>query len=61
VDIGHESGLGGRRRLVLTGSLALLVAAALWITDPDQPRSGALRLSDASLEAIKLNASGDAR
>jgi hypothetical protein len=55
--IGYSSGLGGRRRVPLTASLTILVAASLWITiDLDHPRAGLLRLSDAPLQAIRFDA-----
>jgi hypothetical protein len=54
--IGYGCGLGGRRRAPLTVSLAILIGMALWITvDLDHPRAGLLRLSDAPLEALKLD------
>lgn len=53
--IGYGCGLGGRRRTPLTGSLAIIVAAALWITiDLDHPRAGLLRLSDAPLKMLRF-------
>jgi hypothetical protein len=56
--IGYGCGMGGSRRAPMTSSLALLIGAALWITiDLDHPRGGLLRLSDAPLEALKLDAS----
>jgi hypothetical protein len=55
--IGYGCGLGGRRRAPLTVPLALIVGASLWITiDLDHPRGGLLRLSDAPLQAMKLDA-----
>ncbi len=54
--IGYGSGIGGRRRAPLTVSLALLIAAALWITiDLDHPRAGLLQLSDAPLRELKFD------
>lgn len=53
--IGYGCGLGGRRRALLTISLALIVGTSLWITiDLDHPRAGLLRLSDAPLKAIQF-------
>jgi len=53
--IGFGCGLSGRRSLTMTVSLAILVAATLWITiDLDYPRSGIIRLSDVPLEQLKL-------
>lgn len=53
--IGYGCGTGGRRRVPLTASLALLVGMALWITiDLDHPRAGFLRLSDAPLRELKF-------
>jgi hypothetical protein len=55
--IGYGCGLGGRRRAPLSVPLALVVAAALWITiDLDYPRRGLLQLSDAPLKALKPDA-----
>jgi hypothetical protein len=55
--IGYGCGLGGHRRAPLSVPLALIVAAALWITiDLDHPRGGLLQLSDAPLESLKLDA-----
>jgi len=52
--IGYSCGTGKRRRATLTMSLAMLIAAALWITiDLDHARSGILRLSDAPLVALE--------
>ena len=54
--IGYGCGLGGRRRTPLTGSLAIIVAAALWITiDLDHPRAGLLRLSDEPLKMLRFD------
>lgn len=56
VGIGYGCGLAGRRSLVMTGALVLLIAAALWITiDLDHPRAGLLRISDGPL--LELQAS----
>ena len=53
--IGYGSGLGGRRRMPLTVSLTVLVAASLWVTiDLDHPRAGLLQLSDAPLRSLKF-------
>jgi hypothetical protein len=55
--IGYGCGLSRQRHLIMTGSLALLVGAALWITiDLDRPRQGWIRLSDAPLQALKFDA-----
>ena len=57
--IGYGCGLGGRRRAPLTVSLAVLIAAALWITiDLDHPRAGMIQLSDAPLESLRFDGSG---
>ena len=41
----------------MTGSLALLIGAGLWITiDLDHPRQGWIRLSEAPLQALKFDA-----
>lgn len=53
--IGYGCGLEGRRRWLLTVSLAILIAAALWLTiDLDHPRRGMLQLDDAPLRALKF-------
>jgi hypothetical protein len=53
--IGYGGGLDGHRRLPLSISLTLLIAASLWITiDLDNPRKGLLRLSDAPLQELKF-------
>jgi hypothetical protein len=53
--IGYANGLGGERVAPLTLPLAFLIASALWITvDLDHPRAGLIRLSDAPLQALKL-------
>lgn len=58
--IGYGCGIAGHRSPVMTGSLTILIAAALWITlDLDHPRAGLLRLNDAPLRELNLNASGD--
>jgi hypothetical protein len=55
--IGYGCGLGRQRHLAMTGSLALLIGAALWITiDLDRPRQGWIQLSDAPLQALKFDA-----
>ena len=55
--IGFGCGQGRKRRLALSGSLALLIGAALWITiDLDHPRQGWIQLSDAPLQALKFDA-----
>jgi len=54
--IGYACGLGRRRRVPLTMSLAVLVGAALWITiDLDHPRAGLLILNDAPLKALRFD------
>jgi hypothetical protein len=54
--IGFGSGIGGGARWPwLNGSLAILIAAALWTTiDLDHPRAGMIKLSDAPLEELDL-------
>ena len=53
--IGYGCGLGRRRSLPLTASLALLIGAALWTTiDLDHPRRGLIKLSDAPLRELDL-------
>jgi hypothetical protein len=53
--IGYGGGIDGHRRLPLSLSLTLLIAASLWITvDLDHPRKGLLRLSDAPLQELKF-------
>jgi hypothetical protein len=53
--IGYGSGLSRHRSAPLGVSLALLIAAALWITiDLDHPRRGWIRLSDAPLQSLKF-------
>jgi hypothetical protein len=55
--IGYGNGIAGKRHAPLALSLAFLIAAALWITiDLDHPRAGLMRLSDAPLEELKLEA-----
>jgi hypothetical protein len=55
--IGYGCGLGGLRSAPLSVPLALVAAAALWITiDLDHPRGGLLQLSDAPLQALNLGA-----
>jgi len=54
--IGFGCGLSRKRHMVMTGSLALLIGAALWITiDLDRPRQGWIQLSDAPLQALKFD------
>jgi len=54
--IGYGSGLGGRRRALLTVPLATLVVTSLWVTiDLDRPRAGLLQLSDAPLKDLKFD------
>lgn len=58
--IGYGWGLGGRRRSPLAVSLAVLIGTALWVTiDLDNPRAGVMRLSDAPLEALELEATAE--
>jgi len=53
--IGYGCGIDGRRRWLLTVSLAILIAGALWLTiDLDHPRRGMLQLNDAPLQALKF-------
>lgn len=52
----YGCGLTGRRRLSVTGPVALLIGAALWTTlDMDYPRSGLIRISDAPLAALRFD------
>ena len=45
----------GPRHVPLTFALTILISLALWITiDLDRPRAGLIQLSDAPLEALKL-------
>jgi hypothetical protein len=54
--IGYGCGTAGRRRIPLTVSLTLIIAASLWITfDLDHPRRGLLQLNDAPLRALKFD------
>jgi hypothetical protein len=57
--IGYGCGVNaGARWPWLNGSLAILIAAALWTTiDLDHPRAGLIHLSDESLETLDLKAS----
>jgi hypothetical protein len=53
--IGYGTGLAGPRHVPLTFALTILIGMAFWITiDLDRPRAGLIRLSDAPLEALKL-------
>jgi hypothetical protein len=53
--IGYGCGMVNRRSLMMTVPLAVLIAAALWVTlDLDYPRAGLIRLSDAPLEELAL-------
>jgi hypothetical protein len=53
--MGYGCGLGDTRRVTLTGSLAVLIAMALWITiDLDHPRAGLIQLSDRPLESLRF-------
>ena len=54
--IGYGCGTEGRRRTLMTVPLAIIIAAALWVTyDLDHPRRGLLRLDDAPLEALTFD------
>jgi len=54
--IGYGCGLAGRRSLMIAGSLAILIAAALWITiDLDHPRAGIIRLDDRLLKELNFS------
>jgi hypothetical protein len=57
--IGYGSGVSaGGRWPGLNGSLAILIAAALWTTiDLDHPRAGLIRLSDEPLMKLNLKPS----
>ena len=58
--MGYGCGVSGERRTSLTTSLALLIAAVLWITiDLDQPRAGLLQTSNAPMEALDFDAMSD--
>jgi hypothetical protein len=55
ISYGSGSSGGGGRSPLLSGSLALLIAAALWTTiDLDHARAGFIRLSDAPLQQLDL-------
>lgn len=55
IGIGYGCGLSERRHLLLTWSLALLIATALWTTiDLDHPRAGLIRSSDEPLRGLKF-------
>lgn len=57
--IGYGCGLSGRRNLLMTGSLAILIAASLWTTiDLDRPRAGLIQTSDAPLRELQFGARG---
>ncbi len=54
--IGYGCGTERKRRGLMTLPLAVIIAAALWITyDLDHPRRGLVQLSDAPLEALKFD------
>lgn len=56
VVIGYGCSASGRRFPVLTATLAILVAAALWTTiDLDYGRIGLIQQSDAPLQALRLS------
>jgi hypothetical protein len=51
--IAYGCGRDGKRQLVGSGSLVLLIAAALWLTiDLDYPRLGSITMRDDALEAV---------
>lgn len=55
-EIGCGCGASNQRRLAMTGSLVLLITAALWITiDLDYPRMGLIQISDAPLKELVLS------
>jgi hypothetical protein len=55
--IGYGCGAERNRRGFMTVPLALIIAAALWVTyDLDHPRRGLLQLDDAPLQALKFDA-----
>jgi hypothetical protein len=58
LGIGFGCGLAGRRSLVMTGSMMVLIAAAIWTTiDLDHPRAGVLTLNDAPLVEMRATMS----
>jgi len=55
--IGYGCGLSRRRCLIMTGSLVMLIAAALWLTiDLDYPRAGLIQLDDSALRELQFSA-----
>jgi hypothetical protein len=57
--IGYGSGMSGRRHIVMTGSLVLLIGATLWTTiDLDYPRAGMIQLNDGPLRQLNLDPGG---
>lgn len=53
--IGFGCGVSGRRNILMTTALSLLIAAALWTTiDFDYGRIGLIQLNDAPLAELKL-------
>jgi hypothetical protein len=55
--MGYGSGIGGERRVILTGSLAVLIGMALWITiDLDHTRAGLIQVSDLPLQSLRFDA-----
>ncbi len=51
--IAYGCGRDGKRQLIGTGSLVLLIAAALWLTiDLDYPRLGSITMRDDALAAV---------
>ncbi len=55
IGIGYGCGLSERRHRLLTWSLALLIATALWTTiDLDYPRAGLIKINDAPLAELKF-------
>lgn len=57
MTIGYGFGLTRRRHPELTGTLAVVIACAVWITlDLDHPRLGLIRLDDRPLEELRFEA-----
>jgi hypothetical protein len=55
-SIGYGTGLGGRRRPLLTLSLVAIIGTSLWIIiDLDRPRAGLMRISEEPLRAITFD------
>jgi hypothetical protein len=56
LGIGYGCGLSERRHPLLTWSLSLLIATALWTTiDLDYPRAGLIQANDAPLRSLNLH------